>query len=72
MTLTKSPATVRLSAREITVIRWTAVGKTALEISAILSLSERTVKFHIGNAMRKLGANNKTAAAVRATALGLI
>lgn len=53
-------------------MRWTAAGKTAAEISAIMNLSARTVTFHIGNAVKKLNARNKTEAAVRAAVLGLL
>jgi LuxR family transcriptional regulator, quorum-sensing system regulator SolR len=65
-------ANVRLSCQERTVIRWTAEGKTTAEISVIMSLSVRTVTFHIGNVVKKLNASNKTAAAVRAAVLGLL
>lgn len=65
-------ANVRLSSRETTVIRWTAEGKTTAEIAVIMGLSVRTVTFHIGNVVKKLNANNKTAAAVRASVLGLL
>lgn len=65
-------ASVRLSSRETTVIRWTAEGKTTAEIAAIMGLSVRTVTFHIGNVVKKLNATNKTAAAVRAAVLGLL
>ncbi|GAB3353599.1 helix-turn-helix domain-containing protein [Lysobacter tyrosinilyticus] len=61
-----------LSAREVEVLRWTAEGKTASEISQIVNISERTVNFHINNAMMKLDAANKTAAVVRAVVLGLL
>jgi LuxR family transcriptional regulator len=61
-----------LSSREISVLRWTAEGKTAGEISDILAISERTVNFHINNTMVKLNAANKTAAAIRAAVLGLL
>lgn len=66
------PPKVGLSAREVEVLRWTAEGKTAAEIAHILGLSERTVNFHINNAVARLGASNKTSAAVRAAMLGLI
>jgi len=62
----------RLSKRETEVLRWTAEGKTSGEIAEILNLSERTVNFHIGNAMTKLNATNKTAAAIRAAVLGFL
>jgi len=61
-----------LTAREAEVLRWTADGKTAGEISDILLVSEHTVAFHLGNAVRKLGCANKTAAAVKAALLGLL
>lgn len=65
-------ASVRLSSRETTVIRWAAEGKTTAEIAAIIGLTVRTVTFHIGNVVKKLNASNKTAAAVRAAVLGLL
>jgi LuxR family transcriptional regulator, quorum-sensing system regulator SolR len=63
---------VQLSKREVEITRWTAEGKSAAEIAAILYLSESTVNFHIANVVRKLNAANKTAAAVRASMLGLL
>ena len=62
----------RLTVREKEVLCWTAEGKTAFEISQILNLSERTVNFHIGNVVRKMGAVNKIQASVRAGILGLL
>lgn len=61
-----------LSKREISVLCWTAEGKTSSEIAEILRISERTVNFHINNAIAKLDTPNKTAAAVRAALLGLL
>ncbi len=63
---------VVMTAREKEVLRWTAEGKTAYEIGQILSVSERTVNFHINNVVAKLGASNKTQAAVKAATLGLL
>ncbi|HZX32185.1 MAG TPA: LuxR family transcriptional regulator [Rhodocyclaceae bacterium] len=63
---------VELSQREISILRWTAEAKTSSEVSDILGISERTVNFHITNAMEKLGCANKTAATVRAALLGLL
>jgi LuxR family transcriptional regulator len=62
----------QLSAREAEVLRWMADGKTSVEAADILGLSERTVNFHVANAILKLGAANKTAAVVKAALLGLI
>lgn len=65
-------AGVTLSKREIEVLRWTAEGKTSGEVADILRIAERTVNFHINNALVKLNASNKTAAAIRASVLGLL
>ena len=61
-----------LSAREIEVLRWSADGKTSGEVAQIMAISERTVNFHITNALEKLGANNKTAGVVKAALLRLL
>lgn len=63
---------VQLTQREVAVLRWTADGKTSGEIAEIVGISERTVNFHINNAMEKLGVTNRTAAAVKAAVLGLV
>jgi LuxR family transcriptional regulator len=61
-----------LTSREVEVLKWTADGKTAGEISDLLAVSEHTVNFHVKNAVFKLKAANKTAAVVRAAMLGLL
>lgn len=48
-----------LTKRELECLRWLAEGKTNWEISKILSISERTVIFHINNCMSKLDAKNR-------------
>lgn len=63
---------VIMTDREKEVLCWTAEGKTANEIGQILGVSERTVNFHINNIVAKLGASNKTQAAVKAAMLGLL
>lgn len=63
---------VQLSSREVEVLQWTGDGKTSGEISDLLNISERTVNFHISNAMAKLNAANKAAAVVRAAMLGML
>ena len=63
---------IRLSCRELEVLKWTADGKIASDIGMILGLSTRTVNFHISSAMKKLGANNKTSAVVMAAKSGLL
>lgn len=61
-----------LSPRERDVLLWTAEGKTSWETSRILRISERTVNFHIAHILRKLNAQNRVQAAVKAAALGLL
>lgn len=63
---------ISLSPRGIEVLRWTADGKTASEVADILHLSQRTVTFHMSQAMAKLDAPNKIGAVIRAAALGLL
>ena len=70
----RSPSTLAsaLSSREYDVLNWLKEGKTTWDISQILSISERTVKFHIHNICRKLNANNRTHALAKAIQLRLI
>lgn len=62
----------RLSAREKEILQWLMQGKSTWDISAILEISERTVKFHIDNVMKKLDAVNRTHAVAIALREGLI
>lgn len=61
-----------LTPREREILRWAADGKTSWEVSVILHISERTVKFHLNQASHKLNAVNRTAAVAKALARGLI
>jgi LuxR family transcriptional regulator len=61
-----------LTPREIEVLRWTADGKTSSEVGEIMSITERTVNFHVNNSLVKLGVANKTAGVVKAVILGLL
>jgi LuxR family quorum-sensing system transcriptional regulator SolR len=65
-------AAARLKEVERQTLHWTAEGKTAAEVAAILEMTERNVNFHIRNAITKLNAANKTHAVVKAALLGLI
>lgn len=61
-----------LTAREIECIRLAALGLTTGETAQRIEVAERTVEFHLGNAMRKLGATNKLRAVVIAIQRKLI
>jgi DNA-binding response OmpR family regulator len=66
------PKRVELNDREIETLTWAARGKTSAEIAQMLSLSKRTVDFHIDNARTKLGVSTRIQAAVKAATGGLI
>lgn len=68
----ETPKLTPLTDREVEILRWTAEGKTAWEIGSILTISERTVNFHLQNAMVKFGVHNKTHAAAKAMSYGLL
>ncbi|KQV64651.1 LuxR family transcriptional regulator [Rhizobium sp. Root1220] len=61
-----------LSAREHEVVRWTAQGKTSIEIGQILSLSDHTVNAYMTSAIRKLDCVNRTQLVAKAIRLKLI
>ncbi len=55
-----------LTDRELEVLDWASQGKTSQEIAMILSISERTVKFHLSNTYEKLGVVNRQQAIAKA------
>jgi DNA-binding CsgD family transcriptional regulator len=61
-----------LSPREREVLEWTARGKSAWEIAAILAISEKSIEFYAEGAKRKLQVFNRTHAVVKALMMGLI
>ena len=66
------PKLIQLSEREIEVLTWVARGKTSADIAELLTLSKRTVEFHIENARTKLNAGSRTEAVIKAAAGRLI
>lgn len=63
---------VTLSAKEKEILNWIKQGKSSWDISAILGISERTVKFHVSTTMNKLDAVNRSHAVAIAMSMGLI
>ncbi len=61
-----------LSAREREVLRLVADGLPTKQISLSLSITERTVKFHVNSIFRKLGADNRAQAVALAAQRGLL
>ncbi|MHA6624428.1 response regulator [Pseudonocardia sichuanensis] len=66
------PLVVPLSERELEVLRLMADGRSNREIAGALFLAEGTVKNHVTNVLAKLGARDRTQAALRARALDLL
>lgn len=60
-----------LTERELEVLRHVAAGSRNREIAKDLSVSIKTVEFHLSNILGKLGARSRTEAVVRAWRLGL-
>lgn len=61
-----------LSTRELEVVRWTAQGKTSVEIGQILTLSDHTINAYMTTAMKKLDCVNRTQLVAKAIRLKLI
>lgn len=60
-----------LTPKEKHCLQWAAAGKTSFEAGAIMSISPRTVDYHIYNACGKLGVHSRQAAVVVAVELGM-
>src|SRR2546421_119928 len=63
---------VQLTPREMAALRLMADGKANKEIASELSISERTVKTHLGHLFEKLGVTSRTEAIKVATRRGLV
>jgi DNA-binding NarL/FixJ family response regulator len=63
---------VKLTPRELEVLRHITLGQANPEIAAALHVSRETIKTHVTNVLDKLGARDRTHAAVLAYELGLI
>jgi DNA-binding CsgD family transcriptional regulator len=66
------PESPPLTARELEVLQRHKDGKSRTEIGEIMSISVKTVDFHMYNAINKLGASNPMSAVVIALQRGLI
>lgn len=62
----------KLTPREYECLQWTAQGKSTWEIAKIFGCAEATVNFHMANIRTKFGVSSRSAAAVKATRMGLI
>jgi two-component system nitrate/nitrite response regulator NarL len=66
-----NPLAARLSARELQVLEGLCEGKANKEIARDLGIQEPTVKLHVKTLYRKIGAHNRTQAAMIAKEAGL-
>jgi DNA-binding CsgD family transcriptional regulator len=66
------PAPFRLTARELTVLRLVAAGRTNAQIGAELYISPKTAGVHVGSILRKLGVSGRVQAAAVAERAGLL
>jgi LuxR family transcriptional regulator, maltose regulon positive regulatory protein len=63
--------TLRLTGREVEVLRLIARGCTYAQVAAALGISANTVGTHIKNAYRKLDVHSAAAAVMRLVELGI-
>jgi DNA-binding NarL/FixJ family response regulator len=68
----RQPLVDPLTERELEILRHLAAGRSNREIARAVFLSEGTVKNHVTSILAKLGARDRTQAALRASALGLL
>jgi two-component system, NarL family, response regulator LiaR len=61
-----------LTPREVEVLRQIALGRANKEIADALSISDETVKTHVGNVLSKLQVENRAQAIVQALKRGLV
>jgi DNA-binding NarL/FixJ family response regulator len=61
-----------LTQREIELLRLVAEGMSNKAIAQALSISENTVKYHVGNILQKLGVQTRTEAVTQAIRAGLL
>lgn len=66
-----NPLAEKLSRREMQMLKGLTEGKTNKEIARSLNIQETTVKLHMKNLYRKIGAANRTRAALIAREAGL-
>ena len=55
-----------ITPREAEILKWAAMGKTAVEIAEITGLTPRTINQHCENAQKRMGTNNRLHTVVEA------
>lgn len=72
VTATRSGSPSGLTAREREVLRLVSEGNSNKEIAVRLTITERTVKYHVASIFNKLGADNRAQAVAVAARQGLL
>lgn len=67
-----TPAEDALTSREVAVLALVGQGLSNRDIAAALGIAHETVKVHVKNILRKLGAINRTAAVMTALKRGIL
>lgn len=67
-----SPASPRLTTRQLECLSWAQSGKSSFDIGTILGLSPRTVDWHVRDACARLGVRTRVQAVSQAVALGYL
>ncbi|MFY9234521.1 MAG: LuxR C-terminal-related transcriptional regulator [Fimbriimonadaceae bacterium] len=73
--ITQTPAAtrpVRLSNRELEILRLVAAGHSSRDVAEVLCVSKRTIDFHMNNIYQKLRVHNRMHAVRMALRLGLL
>ena len=68
----RESARFSVTPRELEILKWLENGKSTWDISVILSRSERVIKWHVNNLMKKLCALNRTHTVAIGLRLGLL
>jgi len=68
----RAPRNLRVTEREREILRLVAAGNSNRVIAERLSITERTVKFHVGEILGRLGASNRAQAVAIAQQRGLL
>ncbi len=68
----RSAGEVQLTEREKEILLWASQGKSDSVIADIIGVSHSTIRFHMNNIFKKLNANERTLATVKAIRKGLI
>lgn len=69
---TRFPVQIHFSPREEEVLEWIAMGKSNTDIATILGVGLETVKSYVKAILQKLGAVDRTRAAVLAAQWGIV